>query len=276
VGVQRLHLLGQSWGGVLALRYAAAYPEHLQSLILVGSGVLTPEAVQQGQASKAQRVAALQEQGVLRQDIRSMAEILLAYFSDPGLEMPDELKSLSFDPAVEQRTVNRTSRVALALLTVAALVACQPRETAVFSIHLLVDEMPATELSSWHLDDIELQDEAIVCAGDIVSYSRSTHEIELTAEAYSRIQQLFELLVRVSGMPFVVSVGRDRIYAGAFWTPLSSLSFDGVVILQPSDPDQRVIRITLGYPGPQFFTGQDPRSDERILRSVKAAGKLKQ
>jgi hypothetical protein len=156
------------------------------------------------------------------------------------------------------------------------LTACQPRETAGLSIHLLADELPAAELSSLDLSEIKLQDEAIVSAQDIISYSRSTHQIELTAEAYARIRQLYELRVRVNGLPFVVSVGDDRIYAGSFWTPVSSLSFDGVVVLQPFDPDQRVLCIALGYPSPQFFAGQDPRSDERILRSLQAAGKLKQ
>jgi hypothetical protein len=172
--------------------------------------------------------------------------------------------------------VNRTRLVAFALLMVATLMACQPREMADFSIRLLVDEVSTAELSMLDLAEVELQDEPIVSAGDIISYSESTHEMELTAEAYARIQQLFELPVRVSGLPFVVSVGDERIYAGAFWTPASSLSFDGVVILQPFEPDQRVVRIALGYPSPRAFTGQDPRSDERILRSFQAAGKLKQ
>jgi len=169
----------------------------------------------------------------------------------------------------------RNGPVALALLMVFALMACQPREPAGLSIHLLADDVPASELSSLDLAEIELQDEPIVFGPDIITYSEGTHDIELTAEAYARIQNLFGLPVRVSGMPFVVSVGDERVYAGAFWTPASSLSFDGLVILQPFDPERRIIRIALGYPSPQLFRGPDPRSDERILRSLRAAGKLK-
>ena len=106
-------------------------------------------------------------------------------------------------------------------------------------------------------------------------YSGKRHEIELTTEAYERIQQIFTQPVSVRGIPFVVCAGSDRIYAGAFWTPLSSISFDGVAIYQPFDPDRRVIRIALGYPTPEAFTGEDPRSDPRILQSLEAAGKLK-
>jgi len=36
--VERLVILGHSWGGMLAMAYAAAHPEHVESLILVDSG----------------------------------------------------------------------------------------------------------------------------------------------------------------------------------------------------------------------------------------------
>ena len=81
--------------------------------------------------------------------------------------------------------------------------------------------------------------------------------------------------VKVDGIPFVVCVGEQPIYAGAFWTPLSSLSFDGVVIMQPFDTDGTTIRIVLGYPGQDAFTGSDPRADDRVMKALEAAGKLK-
>lgn len=43
---ERLSLLGHSWGGMLAMAYAAAYPERIESLILVGSGGPTLEFAQ--------------------------------------------------------------------------------------------------------------------------------------------------------------------------------------------------------------------------------------
>ena len=134
--------------------------------------------------------------------------------------------------------------------------------------------MPATELSNFELEDIELQPEPILSTKDIVSYSAASHEMELTPEAYERIQGLFGLPVEVRGIPFVVTVGDERIYAGGFWTPLSSLSSEGVTIGQPLDPDHTVISISLGYPSPVVFQDQDPRSDPRILNALEAAGKL--
>ena len=75
---------------------------------------------------------------------------------------------------------------------------------------------------------------------------------------------------------FVVTVDREPIYYGAFMSLYFSRTYDGVVILwPPMDEDGRTIRIQLGYPGPDFFAGKDPRADSRILASLKRAGKLK-
>jgi proline iminopeptidase len=104
VGAEQVHLFGHSWGGVVALRYAAAHPQQVKSIILMGSGVLTPEVAQAIQRNKAQRVAALQEQGIIPQNVSTMADLLPAYFSNPRFEMPDELKNMYYSPVVEQRT----------------------------------------------------------------------------------------------------------------------------------------------------------------------------
>lgn len=150
-----------------------------------------------------------------------------------------------------------------------------PAESEEFAIYLLAGDIPATELSAQELSALQLQEEPIVSAEDVFAYSRKSHELELTAEAYGRIRELFALPVRVQGIPFVVVVGTERIYAGAFMTPASSISFDGVVILEPFEADRHVITIGLGYPTPEAFTGDDPRSDPRVFESLEALGKLK-
>jgi proline iminopeptidase len=104
VGAEAIHLLGHSWGGLVALRYAAAHPERVKSVILMGSGVLTPVAAQAGQRNRSQRIADLQEQGAMPKRITSMSELLPAYFSDPDFEMPDELRNMAYKPDVEQMT----------------------------------------------------------------------------------------------------------------------------------------------------------------------------
>jgi hypothetical protein len=156
-----------------------------------------------------------------------------------------------------------------------------PAETAPppeVAIYLVARDVPAAELSTADVRGLPLREPPVITTGDIVTYDAATHEIELTPEAYRRVQQLYRLPVDVDGLPFVVTVGRQPIYAGAFWSPLSSLSSDGVTIPQPMDPGggRPVIRLNLGYPAPDFWRGgRDPRPDPRVLAALEAAGKLK-
>jgi len=117
---------------------------------------------------------------------------------------------------------------------------------------------------------IKLEDEPFLTRADFTRYDAATHAFTLTPEAEAR---LLALDLPVSGRAFVVSVDGVRIYTGAFWTPLSSLSYDGVTIMLMEgfgsmDPDG-VYTIDLGYPGSGFFEGPDPRSDPRILRALR-------
>ena len=152
---------------------------------------------------------------------------------------------------------------------------CQPRQIGGFAIYLLAKDVPSADLYTTDLEQLSLEGQPILSDHDLISYDGATHVMQLTAAAYRRIQQLFSMPVDVSGIPFVVSVGEEPIYAGVFWTPLSSLSFDGVVIMQPFGEDDHRLRIELGYPGPDFYGGKDPRADPRIMESLESSGKLK-
>lgn len=107
---------------------------------------------------------------------------------------------------------------------------------------------------------------------DIISYTEATHQIELTADTYERISKLE---IPVNGSVFVACIDSRPIYWGAFWTPISSISFDGVVIFIPPASARHLIQLQLGYPSPDFFTGEDPRPNPEILQSLGQAGKLK-
>ncbi|MBN1812384.1 MAG: substrate-binding domain-containing protein [Anaerolineae bacterium] len=148
----------------------------------------------------------------------------------------------------------------------------RPDET--FAIYLVGRETSAAQLAKIALQDLELEETPILSADDVVAYVWESHEVELTPSAYERLFE-FSDSVSTSGRPFVVCVGSQRVYAGAFWMPFSSQSFDGIaIVLIPSDG--RTICIQLGYPGsPDLFMWFDPRSDPRILRSLEEAGKLK-
>lgn len=172
----------------------------------------------------------------------------------------------------------------VAAAVLATVVACVPgaRETTrqssgdEFAIYLLAEDVKSAALLTADPNAVRLDEKPIISTGDIRSYDASTHEIRLTSAAYQRILELFTVPVDTDGLPFAVCAGGGPVYLGAFWTPLSSLSFDGVVIMQPMTPETDTIRIELGYPGPDLVIMKDPRSDERILQALRRAGKLKE
>ena len=146
----------------------------------------------------------------------------------------------------------------------------EPVAVGRFAIYLTSQEISAAWLSQTDLISLELEKEPIISSDDILGYTKASHEINLTSSAIKRINQLS---VPVDGRGFVVSVGSERIYGGAFWTLASSLIFDGVVIEAPLVNES--MRIQLGYPESlDVFKGEDPRSDVRIMQALEQAGKL--
>lgn len=149
----------------------------------------------------------------------------------------------------------------------------QPPSGEGFAIYLTKDDIPVSQMPV--LSHVDIAATPIIAGDDIISYVRSTHEIEITGDAYTR---LIQLQTPTQGKAFVVCVDKNPIYWGAFWVPFSSQSFDGVTIEIPillSTENGYHIKITLGYPAPSFFQGEDPRSNPVIMQSLENAGKLK-
>lgn len=161
------------------------------------------------------------------------------------------------------------------VLTAILAAGCAVPDQKELGIYLLRDDLPTDQFQAADLNNLELMDQPVVSLADIISYNQATHAIELEEDAYRGIQDLYLLPVDVDGIPFVISVGGEPIYGGAFWTPASSLIFDGVIIMDPFAEDSTTIRLDLGYPSPEVVTGADPRSDARIMEALKEAGKLR-
>jgi proline iminopeptidase len=110
VGVEHVHLLGHSWGGLVAMRYATIYPERVRSIVLVGSGPPAWKDMLAGMSHFGERVAALQAQGILPQDLTRQEgqddPVLRAYFSDPNFWFsPDDKGGLpEFSQVANQLT----------------------------------------------------------------------------------------------------------------------------------------------------------------------------
>lgn len=139
-----------------------------------------------------------------------------------------------------------------------------------FSIYLTKDDIPPQQIEA--LSYVEKVDQPIISMTDIITYNAQTHEIKLTAIAYERI---CNLEIPVEGKSFMVCIDRKPIYWGAFWTPVSSISFDGVTIRKPLTSQKlHVITLELGYPSSSFYRGEDPRNNTEIIKSLEISGKL--
>ncbi|WP_437573398.1 alpha/beta fold hydrolase [Sorangium sp. So ce887] len=93
-GVGRMHLLGHSWGGALATLYAAAHPDRVASLLLVGSLVVAPGLWEAGRQNLMNRVMQLTRQGLVTRpagfDCNDRVKAAApAYFADPRFPVPE-------------------------------------------------------------------------------------------------------------------------------------------------------------------------------------------
>lgn len=168
-------------------------------------------------------------------------------------------------------------------LSLFVLSACEPQTTPAptemageaFELYLVAEaQMAGADLQNYELGELPLAEDPLLTTEDIAQYNWENHTIDLTTPAYNLLLAVFSRGMPMSGVPFVIVSHGQRIYAGAFWTPASSLSFDGVVILQPVDPAAGTLFINLGYPGRSAFTGEDPRDDPRLREALDNAGVL--
>jgi hypothetical protein len=139
-----------------------------------------------------------------------------------------------------------------------------------FAIYLTEQDIPPAQMEA--SSHVEIAEKPIITVSDIITYDAQEHELRLTASAFERISQLD---VPTGGRSFIVCVDKRPIYWGAFWVLWSSLSFDGVTIWKPLGMYGRdVIRLELGYPSSELYTGEDPRSNPVVIESLEQAGKL--
>ena len=103
LGLRNFHLLGHSWGGILANRYAASRPAGLKSLVLQGA----PLSDLRLKASVEQRYAELPD---------NLGATLLKHERDGTTDNPDYAKAIT---AFFKKHINRTSMKSVAMPYVA-------------------------------------------------------------------------------------------------------------------------------------------------------------
>ena len=169
-------------------------------------------------------------------------------------------------------TFHIISKLAAHIVVVAIIIlsGCTAAKGEGFAIYLTKEDIPPDQMEA--LSHVDIADQPIISMGDIITYNAQTHELKLTTSAFERISQLD---VPVRGESFLVCVDNAPIYWGAFWTPISSMSFGGVSIWKTlSSQELKVIALELGYPSSSFYSGEDPRNNAKVMKSLEQAGKL--
>lgn len=110
--------------------------------------------------------------------------------------------------------------------------------------------------------------ELVISDTEIISYNKTSHEIKLTDIGVAKIEGL---QVPVNGVGFAMKVDGEEIYRGAFWSPISSLPYHGVVI--ETLVTDNSVKIGAGYPSSQF-QGEDPRDNPKLFEYLNRVGKL--
>jgi hypothetical protein len=145
----------------------------------------------------------------------------------------------------------------------------------VFDVYLVEQDISPEQMRNTNLAELQLEEAPLLSVDDIVAYRWEIHEMELSNSASKRLARLERSIPLGGGLPFVICAGGEPIYGGALWTSYSSATYDGIVIdVYPAESGQP-IPIRLGYPTPEWFTGEDLRSDSRIYRALEEAGKLR-
>jgi hypothetical protein len=135
-----------------------------------------------------------------------------------------------------------------------------------FALYLLADtSITISFLPDIPLDLFVLAESPLISVSDIVMYEWSTHTIHLTESAEKRMADL-SAPGRLKPYPFIVFASGERIYMGTIWPAYSSRMSQFPCIVLPSLTPY-VIEKGWGPP--------DPRSDQRVYRSLKKSGKLR-
>ncbi|MDM8523266.1 serpin family protein [Desulfococcaceae bacterium HSG8] len=135
-----------------------------------------------------------------------------------------------------------------------------------FSIRLPSDTILPDDLANTDISQVKLAAEPIMSEDDIILYEEDNHVIRLTETGKQKLAE------QDIGNAFFVCVGDQPIYAGVIWSHIFSRTFDGVTLIAESSDN--TARIEIGYPTSDYFTGNDPRSDSRIMTALKECGKL--
>ncbi len=163
--------------------------------------------------------------------------------------------------------MRRTFLFLLPLLLISCSDAGSPSAGGEFAIYTLQDgTIDPRSVLSYPKEALQLNTAPFLRASDLKWYSWSTHAFELKPEVNARWEEFRRTGGSPAGVPFVVTVGRERIYVGTFWWGYSSQMPPQCAVIQVLGPAPMRILLSNG--------AADYRGDERIRAALTASGVL--
>lgn len=160
----------------------------------------------------------------------------------------------------------------VAILSLVAAVGCDLGSgtdgRAEFAIYLL--KGPGyTAAQAWNqpLESLVLADGPFLATGDLKFYNWQTHEFAVSASVDTQLAAFRRTPGPTGGIPFVVVVGTERIYLGAFWYGYSSM-ISQVPFIDALGNPHRINKCE------SVLVTEDKRADPRVYRALRAVGVL--
>jgi len=164
------------------------------------------------------------------------------------------------------------------LLAVVFLIACNKSDTDTLlgnelEFYLLDEYQTISDSQEIDLKTAIISDGALVPYSDILAYSESGHLFKVSAEILSKLKSNDGFNYHT--MAFAVTIDKEIIYTGYFWTPFSSRICDWTTI-DPTDKEgNNGLKVNLGYPSDLYGSDLvDHRNDSRILMMLRRDKKL--
>lgn len=143
-----------------------------------------------------------------------------------------------------------------------------------FAVYLLNDSsLKATDAAKAEINSLPLSSTPLFTSENLQFYKWSDHSFRVDSITAKKLGSLAKERPTVFGIPFVVTVDKERIYLGAFWFLYSSLGPPCPAI----DITFTISKVQLDYNIGREFpmpNSNDKRNDERIYSALKSAGVL--
>lgn len=120
---------------------------------------------------------------------------------------------------------------------------------------------------------VVISENALVSYSDIIAYNESEHLFVVCTDILNKLKANngFDYHKKA----FAVTIDKEIIYTGYFWTPFSSSICDWVTIDPTDMENNNGLKVNLGYPSNLYGNNLvDLRNDSRIILMLKRDKKL--